>query len=106
MLIVVTSRHHSYLLVTDTTASVSLIGAGSVVCVAEKVAEILKMLEELIGGVLVHVDDFRRFNIVNDKHGELEVDATLWSRTQVYSIDFSLICVFNKRTIKVCVSCF
>ena len=87
MLIVVTSRHHSYLLVTDTTASVSLIGAGSVVCVAEKVAEILKMLEELIGGVLVHVDDFRRFNIVNDKHGELEV-AILWPRTQVYSVMF------------------
>ena len=58
--------NHSYLLVTDTTASVSPVGAGSVVCVAEKVAEILKVLEELIGGVLVHVDDFRRFNIVND----------------------------------------
>ena len=89
MLILVTSHHHSYLLVADTTASVPLIGAGSVVCVAEKVAEILKMLEELIGGVLVHVDDFRRFNIVNDKHGELEV-TILWSLTQVNSLDFSL----------------
>ena len=46
------------------------------------------MLEELIGGVLVHVDDFRRFNIVNDKHGELEV-AILWSLTQFYYVDFS-----------------
>ena len=38
-------------------------------------------------------------------------DGQVWSLTQFYSVDFSLStinvkkCVFNKRTIKVCVSC-
>ena len=38
-------------------------------------------------------------------------EKQVWSLTQLYSVDFSLSrigvnkCVFNKRTIKVCVSC-
>ena len=38
-------------------------------------------------------------------------DGQVWSLTQFYSVDFSqsrisvIKCVFNKRTIKVCVSC-
>ena len=42
----------------------------------------------------------------------LTIVAQVWSLTQFYSVDFSKSrinvkkCVFNKRTIKVCVSCY
>ena len=44
--------------------------------------------------------------------GDLAAIGQVWSLTQLYSVDFSQSrirekkCVFNKRTIKVCVNCF